>query len=160
MNYFHRMIQFKLQTVRLAKVYGKVNYLWSICCMFQDPLMRRLERCHVVPVGQIITSHSQYTISGSEAGVLTVGTPHQQKGNFIKRWCTYKYRNQCNQLATENYYLCVKTLSFYRILFLIDVGAFIILETFNLEPRKLMSFRDLGSPLCFSSSIFGTGATI
>ena len=131
----------------------------STACMFQDPLMRRLERCHVVPVGQIISSHSQYTISGSEAGVIHVAAAHQQKGNFIKRWCTYKYRNQCSQLATENYYLCVKTLSFYSP-FLIDVGALIIIETFNLEQRKLMSFRDSGFPLCFSSSIFGTGATI
>ena len=90
----------------LAKVYVKVNYLLSnLFCIFQDPLMRRLERCHVVPVGQILNNsvsgsglnHSHYTITRTGEVV------QQPRGNFIKRWCIFKYRNQCIQQINQNF---------------------------------------------------------
>jgi len=58
--------------------------------ILQDPLMRRLERCHMVPVGHIV--HTSPHVSGlGTSGLTRVG--YQEKQNFVKRWFTQRYRN-------------------------------------------------------------------
>ena len=147
----------------LAKVYVKVNYLLSnLFCIFQDPLMRRLERCHVVPVGQILNNsvsgsglnHSHYTITRTGEVV------QQPRGNFIKRWCIFKYRNQCIQQINQNFSNKNVYQQQKKMIFICNVLEHLFSGTFNLEPRKLMSFQDLGFPLCFSFSTFGIGVII
>ena len=77
----------------------------SKICPFQehDPLMRRLERCHAVPVAQLLhapgNGTSLYTGAGhvshvpAAANTLPIVVPHPAaRRGGLRRWCVSWYR--------------------------------------------------------------------